>query len=69
MVGSKKELFEKPFLRIYKVYDYSSVYGVVTGGDSRKLGKCFHNYIQKNTAIIFEHVAENVQAIQVAYVT
>lgn len=65
MVGSKQHLFEKPFLRIYRIYDYSSVYGVVTGGDSRKLGKCFHNYIQKNIAIIYEHVADNVKAIQV----
>ena len=68
MVGSKKHLFEKPFLRIYRVYDYSAVYGVATGGDSRKLGKCFHNYIQKNIARIFQHVAENVEAIQVTSV-
>lgn len=65
MVGSKKHLFEKPFLRIYKIYDYSSVYGVVTGGDSRKLAKCFRSYIQENTAKIFEHVSSNVKAIQV----
>lgn len=65
MVGSKKHLFEKPFLRIYKIYDYSSVYGVVTGGDSRKLAKCFRSYIQGNTAKIFEHVSSNVKAIQV----
>ena len=65
MVGSRKHLFEKPFLRIYRIYDYSAVYGVVTGGDSRKLGKCFHNYIQKNLASIYEHVADNVKAIQV----
>ena len=65
VVGSRKNLFEKPFLRIYRVYDYSSVYGVVTGGNSTKLGKCFRDYIQQNTALIFQHVAENVEAIQV----
>ena len=67
MVGSRQHLFEKPFLRIYRIYDYSAVYGVVTGGDSRKLGKCFHNYIQKNIASIYELVADNVKAIQVNY--
>lgn len=65
VVGSRKNLFEKPFLRIYRVYDYSSVYGVVTGGNSTKLGKCFRDYIQRNIALIFQHVAENVEAIQV----
>ena len=69
MVGSKQHLFEKPFLRIYRIYDYSSVYGVVTGGDSRKLGKCFNNYIQKYIAIIYKHVADNVKAIQVNYLS
>ena len=65
MVGSKKHLFEKPFLRIYRIYDYSSVYGLVTGGDSRKLAKCFRNYMQENNARIFQHVADNVEAIEV----
>ncbi|CAH3152977.1 unnamed protein product, partial [Pocillopora meandrina] len=64
VVGSRKNLFEKTFLRIYRVYDYSSVYGVVTGGNSTKLGKCFRDYIQQNIALIFQHVAENVEAIQ-----
>lgn len=67
MAGAKQHLFEKSFLRIYRIYDYSAVYGVVTGGDSRKLGKCFHNYIQKNLARIYEHVADNVKPIQVNY--
>ena len=65
MVGGKKHLFEKPFLRIYRIYDYSSVYGVATGGNSTKLGKCFRRYIQQNIAIIFQYVADNVEAIQV----
>ena len=65
VVGTKKHLFEKPFLRIYKMYDYSSVYGVVSGGDSRKLATCFRTYMQENIAKIFSHVAENVQAIEV----
>lgn len=65
VVGSKKHLFEKPFLRIYRIYDYSSVYGVVTAGNSTKLGKCFRDYIQQNTALIFQYVADNVEAIQV----
>ena len=65
VVGTKKHLFEKPFLRIYRMYDYSSVYGVVSGGDSRKLATCFRRYMQENIAKIFSHVAENVQAIEV----
>ena len=64
-MGGKKHLFEKPFLRIYRIYDYSSVYGVVTGGDSRKLAKCFRGYMQDNIERIFQHVADNVEAIQV----
>lgn len=65
MVGGNKHLFEKPFLRIYKIYDYSSVYGVVTGGDSRKLATCFRSYMQENIARIYQHVADNVEAIEV----
>ena len=65
VVGSNKHLFEKPFLRIYKIYDYSSIYGLVTGGDSRKLLKCFRSYMQENIAKIFQHVADNVEAIEV----
>ena len=65
MVGSKKHLFEKPFLRIYRIYDYSSVYGVVTGGDSRKLAKCFRDYMTENIEKIFQHVKDNVDTIEV----
>lgn len=65
MVGGNKHLFEKPFLWIYKIYDYSSVYGVVTGGDSRKLATCFRSYMQENIARIYQHVADNVEAIEV----
>ena len=65
MVGSKKHLFEKPFLRIYRIYDYASVYGVVTGGDSRKLAKCFRDYMTENIEKIFQHVKDNVDAIEV----
>ena len=67
MVGGNKHLFEKPFLRIYKIYDYSSVYGVVTGGDSRKLATCFRSYMQENIARIYQHVADNVEAIEVIW--
>lgn len=65
MVGGNKHLFEKPFLRIYKIYDYSSVYGVVTGGDSRKVATCFRSYMQENIARIYQHVTDNVEAIEV----
>ena len=64
-VGSEKDLFERPFLRIIKIYDYSATYGAVMGGDSRKLGKCFDDYIVMNIEKIFGHVASIVEQIEV----
>ena len=68
-VGSKKQLFEKPSLRINRIYDYGSVYGVVTGGDSRKLQRCFNNYVPMNIAKISKHIEAIVDQIEVSDLT
>ncbi|XP_068688561.1 uncharacterized protein [Montipora foliosa] len=64
-VGSKKELFNRRDLRISKLLDYSSAYGVALGGDAKKLQKCFQKYISEQRSDISKIVQDNVDAIEV----
>lgn len=64
-VGSKKHLFNRRDLRISKLLDYSSAYGVVLGGEAKKLQKCFQKYVSEQRSEISKIVEKNVQAIEV----
>ena len=57
VLGSRKDLFENPSLRLIKIYDYSTAYGVVLGGEAKKLTQCFRKYVQSNKEKIFQRRA------------
>jgi len=62
-VGSRKELFSDGILRVTKMIDYSSAYGVVMAGYARKLQKCFREFLKEEQASVFEIITKNVQGI------
>ena len=64
--GSSKDMFEKEHLRVNKILDYSSTYGVVMGEEARKLRICFKHYTEKAFANeISHHVQQNTEQLQV----
>lgn len=65
VLSKRKDLFERPSFRIMKVLDYSSAYGVVLGGTSRKLTKCFKGYMSSNRATVFGIIQKNVGKVEV----
>lgn len=65
VLGSRKDLFEKPSLRVMKIYDYSSAYGVVLGGESRKLRQCFRRYTKSHSMEISEVIEKHVDYVEV----
>ena len=64
-MGSKKNLFNRRDLRISKLLDYSSAYGVVLGGEGKKLQKCFQKYVGEQRSEISKIVEDNVEMIEV----
>lgn len=48
-----------------KIYDYSTAYGVVLGGEARKLRQCFRKYVQSHKEKIFQTIQENVEFVEV----
>ena len=67
-IGSERALFDKAkHLYIYKIYDYSSTYGIVFGGDSSVLQKCFDLFKRGNIADIFKNIKENIDSIEVGF--
>lgn len=64
-VGSKKHLFNRRDLRISKLLDYSAAYGVVLGGEAKKIQKCLQKYVSEQRSEISKIVKNNVQAIEI----
>ena len=65
VLGSRKDLFELPFLRLIKIYDYSTAYGVVLGGEAKKLRQCFRKYVESHKEKIFQIIQEHVEFVEV----
>ena len=65
VAGSRKDLFGKESFRLNKVLDSSSVYGVVLGGDARKLQSCFVMYIKENGDEFSRHIEKMTPQIAV----
>ncbi|XP_048583941.1 uncharacterized protein LOC5510390 isoform X2 [Nematostella vectensis] len=65
-LSSRKDLFEKPFIRVHKVYDVSFVRGVVTSGDTTKLTKCIHRYMTSHAQDISNSVKEAAIPVEVS---
>ena len=68
-MGSKKELFNRRDLRISKLLDYSAAYGVVLGGEAKKLQKCLQKYVSEQRSDISKIVEKNVETIEVQFVS
>lgn len=64
-VGSKKHLFNRRDLRISKLLDYKAAYGVVLGGEAKKLQKCLQRYVGEQRSEISKIVETNVETIEV----
>ena len=67
-VGSRRDLFNNTQIRIDKVLDYSTAYGVVLAGEGNKLQQCFNDYLQGQRSIVSHVIASNVQTIKVSKV-
>lgn len=66
--GSRAELFNRSDIRINKLYDYSAAYGVVLGGESKKLQKCFDTYLSEQRSYVSDIIQRNTHAIKVGMV-
>ena len=65
-IGSERALFDKAkHLHIYEIYDYSSTYGIVIGGESKVLQKCFNMFKKENIEEIFRNIKKNINSIEV----
>lgn len=65
-IGSEKALFKKAkHLHIYQIYDYASTYGIVIGGESRVLQKCFNMFKRLHIEDIFRNIKDNIDSIEV----
>ena len=64
-MGSRKDLFEKPNLLVSQILDYKTTYGIVMGGDSRKLAHCFYSYHQGYKEEIFRRIERSVRTVEV----
>ena len=59
-------MFEKEHLRVNKILDYSSTYGVVMGKEARKLRTCFHDFTKHAFANeIANHIQKNTEQLKV----
>ena len=65
VLGSRRDLFDKISVRINRIYDYSSAYGVVLAGEATKLQKCFREHVKAKQKEIFKIIEENVDMIEV----
>ena len=65
VLGSRKDLFENPSLRVIKVFDYSSAYGLVLSGEAKKLRTCFGKFAQSHKKEIFETIESHVESVEV----
>ena len=67
-VGSAKDLFNDAKLTVNNIFDYSLNYGVVLGGEGRKLQPCLEHYIKQETEEIHHSVVKHVQPLKVMIV-
>jgi len=59
-------MFEKEHLRVNKILDYSSTYGVVMGKEARKLRRCFKEFTERAFANeIANHIQTNTVQLKV----
>ena len=63
--------FDSEELRVNKIIDHNSYYGIVFGGgilSGRDFQFCFEDYVLSNQAAIFETVKDMTKPMKVSYV-
>ena len=64
--GSNSDQFLNfPHLKVYEILDFSSSYGIVLGGDAKKLKKCFKLYRVLHMEDLFRRIQINTGVIEV----
>lgn len=63
--GEKRELLSKPNLRIKRIYDYTTVYGMAWGNHSKKMRTCLKYFMQSKTRDFISKISGNVKAFEV----
>lgn len=64
--GLRDDLFNRPEIRVSKIIDYKTAYGIVLSPNSRRLRKCFDRYVASQRAEIFEMIKKKVKPIEVS---
>lgn len=64
-LGSKKDVINHPSIKVQKIYDYKSAYGLVLAGTSTKLWTCSQGYMKLNTAKLFRAIETLTDVIEV----
>ncbi|XP_031573985.1 uncharacterized protein LOC116307805 [Actinia tenebrosa] len=64
--GTKREQFLKSggLIRIHKVYDFASTFGVVLAGRSTRLYQCSRNWMSGHRAEMSAHIAKFIKVVQ-----
>lgn len=69
-VAGEMSDFSSEELRVNKIIDHNSYYGIVFGGgklEGREFQTCFEDYVLSNQADIFETVKQNTQPMSVSF--
>ncbi|XP_048579243.1 uncharacterized protein LOC5521276 isoform X2 [Nematostella vectensis] len=64
VVGANKHMFNHSKLRVNKVIEISSVYGVVLGGPTIKIQECLRHYFLEQKADISAHIRQNADSLE-----
>lgn len=65
-LGSQKKLFNNDQLRLSRMLDHQSSYGVVMAGEARKLEICFREYLKYEKVSVYEIISNNVESVEVS---
>jgi len=66
--GTKAAEFKKKAggrIRIHQIFDYSSTFGIVIAGPSKRLYQCSKEWMSANRAFMSEHIAKYMAVIEV----
>jgi len=63
-----QHLFSHENLRLFKVYDLPTAYGVVLTGPTKKIQKCVEHYLSENRLWVAHHISENTNRLKVSFI-
>lgn len=66
--GTKKDEFEKSgsSIRIQKVFNFHSTFGVVLAGPSIRLYQCSREWMQANRKEMIDHISKYMKVVEVS---